>query len=323
MIGIRFRAGREPILQVTPLTLARIRFQNCAALILCALLVCPAFAAAWGREAHEMITAAAIRTLPEPLRGYFHGRQFYLVEHASDPDALASENPAERRHHFADVDAYAPYPFVKFRRQFVVERRPPTQIESKHGDAMWQIEFFTLRLASDFREARWQAASQDAVFLAHYAADLTQPLHTVSNYDGQKTGQNGIHRRFETGVVRLDADQWVLHPRPAGIVIHLRQRIFKEFLASYTASRAVFAADKQARSVAAYDSPQFLPDFSRLAGPVAERQIEDAASFVGSLWYTAWVKAGKPDLKAWDGAPRQKSTYPISGRGSRQDHWRE
>ncbi|MGH9398578.1 MAG: hypothetical protein ACRD18_17220 [Terriglobia bacterium] len=289
-----------------PPTPATVRLLTCVALAVSVLLGCPAFAAAWGREAHEMINAAAIRTLPEPLRSYFQPHQFYLVEHASDPDQLAGQDPAEEKHHFADVDAYDSYPFLQFHKQFVTGHLPPTPVEIKNGDVLWQIERFTLRLASDFRSANWVAANHDAVFAAHYAADLTQPLHTVANYDGQKTGQEGIHQRFETGVVRFYADRWTLHPAAAGNVTDLRQRIFDEYLKSYEACQTVFAADKQARAHSGYSSPEYLPAFSRLAGPLAKTRIEDAASFVGSLWYTAWLRAGKPDLRDWKAGPLQQ-----------------
>ena len=266
------------------------------------LLACASVAGAWGREAHEMITAAAIGALPRPLRGYFRFHQFYLVEHASDPDILAGNNRAEQLHHFADVDAYDKYPFRAFERQFVVEDKPPTPVEIKNGDAMWQIEIFTTRLAADFRARRWADVNRDAVFAAHYAADLTQPLHTVKNYDGRLTGQTGIHQRFETGVVRLDADRWQLRVTPVALIPDLRARIFAEFLRSYQASASVFTADRKARIQQRPGDPRFLAAFADQAAPVAKAQVEDAANFVGSLWYTAWVKAGKPDLSAWKAA---------------------
>lgn len=256
-------------------------------------------ACAWGREGHEMITAAAIRTLPEPLRSYFRRHQFYLVGHASDPDVLSSEDPREHVHHFTDADAYDRYPFAHLRREFVIEDRAPNRTELENGDAIWQINRLALRLTADFRGADWTSANHDAVFLAHYAADLTQPLHTTANYDGQQTGQDGIHKRFETDVVRINADRWKLHATPAAAIPQLRERIFSELLKSYSASRAVFADDLRARTGRTYTSPDFLPAFSALAAPLAETRLEDAANFVGSLWYTAWLDAGKPDLSAW------------------------
>lgn len=249
-----------------------------------------------------MINAAAIKTLPQPLRSYFQSHQLYLVSHASDPDLLAEHDPGEERHHFADIEAYDASPFRRFHRQFVTEHLPPTPLQIKDGDAMWQIDGFTMRLASDFRARQWGAASHDAVFAAHYAADLTQPLHTVGNFDGQLTGQNGIHQRFETGVVKYYMDQWRLDPRPATLLTNLREAIFEEFFRSYQASGLIFGADRHARAHYRPGSRQFFADFARLTGPLAETRIKDAASFVGSLWYTAWVRAGRPDLRAWKSA---------------------
>jgi hypothetical protein len=256
-------------------------------------------ACAWGRQAHQMVNAAAIKTLPAPLRSYFAPHQLYLVDHASDPDLRAEINHRERPRHFAEVEAYDRYPFLQFRRQFVIERLGASRAQIRHGTVMWQIERFTRYLAEDFRQGDWGEANHDAVYLAHYAADLTQPLHTVVNYDGQQTGQRGIHARFEVGLVDLWANQWVLRPRPAMNILNLRSRIFEEFINSYRQAPAIFAADRSVRTSIPYTSPRFLPAFARAAGPVAYAQLEDAASFVGSLWYTSWVRAGKPNLSAW------------------------
>jgi hypothetical protein len=277
-------------------------------------------AGGWGRRAHQMVNAAAIKTLPAPLRPYFLAHQFYLVDHASDPDLKARHDARERPRHFTEVDAYGHYPFLEFRREFVVERRGPSPAQIRHGTVMWQIERFTRFLEQDFRRGDWREANYDSVYLAHYAADLTQPLHVVSNYDGQQTGQRGIHERFEVGLVDLMADRWFLHPRPAVKILNLRARIFEELLNSYRQSQGIFAADQRVRASFAYTSPRFLPAFAAYAGPVAKGQLEDAASFAGSLWYTAWVRAGKPDLGAW------KQKLPSGGiilpRSSLRAQWR-
>jgi hypothetical protein len=262
-------------------------------------LTCASPSRAWGRLAHQMVNAAAIKTLPQPLRSYFKPHQFYLVEHASDPDLLADQNSAEHQHHFADIEAYDSFPFHAFRKQFVVERRSPTPIELREGDAPWQIERLTIQLSEDFRNRRWGAINHDAVFLAHYAADLTQPLHTVLNYNGQLSGQIGIHGRFETAVVAFYQNQWILRPQPASDISNLRARIFNELLTSYRARTAIFNADRRTRSQFQDNDPRFLPTFAEAIGPAAKARLEDAACFVGSLWYTAWVKAQKPILRDW------------------------
>jgi hypothetical protein len=245
-----------------------------------------------------LINAAAVENLPEPLRSYFRMRKTYLVEHASDPDLLAENDAAERPHHYTDADADDSYPFPNLRRQFVLQRAAPRPWQLRNGDSIWQIERFTLRLANSLQQRRWQAADDDAVFAAHYAADLTQPLHTIVNYDGQLTGQRGVHARFETELVNALADGWRLEPQPAVFEPDLRARIFEELIASFSCRNLIFASDHIAVSGRNYLDPQYSPAFYKLAGPLAKKRLEAGASFVSSLWYTAWVRAGRPVLPA-------------------------
>jgi hypothetical protein len=251
---------------------------------------------AWGDHGHKLVNAAAVDNLPEPVRSYFETRRVYLVEHASDPDLLAHDDAAERPHHYTDLDSDDTYPFHNLRRQFVFERAAPMSWQLRNGDSLWQIERFTLRLADSLQHRRWQAADEDAVFVAHYAGDLTQPLHTAKNYDGQLTGQKGVHARFETDLVNALADTWQIKPQPAIFVPDLRGRIFEEATASFNCRNLVFAADHIAVSGRTYLDPQYTAVFYKLAGPLAEKRLSAAASFVSSLWYTAWVRAGKPPL---------------------------
>ncbi len=255
-------------------------------------------AGAWGEQGHRLVNAAAVENLPEPLHSYFRARKAFLVEHASDPDRLGQENPEERPHHYTEVEAYDRYPFLRFQKLFVDERRGPTPAQLEHGDSVWQIERFTLQLEEALRGRRWPEADHAALFAAHYACDLTQPLHTVLNFDGQLTGQEGIHARFETELVKALEDHWVLEPKPPTAEIDLRARIFREMLDSYGYRNPLFAADRIAVAGRTYQDPRYLVTFAKLIGPLAKKRLESAAFLVSSLWYTAWVRAGKPDLSS-------------------------
>lgn len=250
----------------------------------------------WGRRGHELVNERAIENLPEPLRAFFRSHAEYLVGRASDPDLLSQDDPAEKPHHYTDGDAYDRNPFPLIEEHFVREHRGPTAGEKRNGDVLWQIETYTLRLSKDFEFKRWNDADHDAVFVAHYAADLTQPLHTVSNYDGQLTRQAGIHARFETELVNAMIGNLKLTPRPAEDVPNLRARIFAEYLASYLRSADVFDADRRAVAGRSYLDPGYFPAFLMGAGPIAEERLSAAISLVSSLWYTAWVRAGRPRL---------------------------
>jgi hypothetical protein len=266
-------------------------------------------ALAWGDLAHQMVNAAAIEDLPEPIRSYFRARKIYLLEHASEPDLLAHQDPAEGPHHYTEIEAYDRYPFRQFERRFVAEHWSPAPSELSHGDSAWQIESYTLRLAKDFRRRHWDAVDHDAVFVAHYAADLTQPLHTVINYDGQLTDQRGIHSRFETELVRDLAGRWTLRPEPAEVVPDLRARIFRELVTSYSYRQVIFSADREAAAGSGYLDPQFPARFELRAGSLALGQLSVAASLVSSFWYTAWVRAGRPVLP-----PLRVAPQPVGAR---------
>ncbi len=268
----------------------------------------PVLGWAWGNRGHQIINRAAVQSLPQPLRAWFEARLEYLATHASDPDVLAHNDPEERPRHYTDADAYDRFPFARLRAQFCVEHRPPTGLEMRNGTAIWQIGIYTRRLEDDFRARKWGRANHDAVFLAHYAGDITQPLHTVANFDGQLTGQSGVHSRFETEMVNALADRWKLDVAPAAEIPNLNERIFDEYIRSYAKASVVLAADRNAVSGLSYFDPRYFSRFCKLAGPVAEKRLEDAATFVGSLWYTAWVKAGSPNLSGWT-IPLQTSGF--------------
>jgi hypothetical protein len=284
-------------------------------MLLLALANLPVPGLAWGERGHKLINAAAVEGLPEPLRSYFLARREYLVEHSMDPDSLARVDAAERPHHYTELDADDSFPFLNLQRQFVVEKAGPAPWQLPHGDSIWQIERFTLRLAESLRRRRWEEADRNAIFAAHYAADLTQPLHTVMNYDGQLTGQKGIHARFETDLVNALADKWRFRARPAVFEPDLRARIFREMTESFSYRNVIFASDNIAVVGRNYLDPQYSVEFYKLAGPLAEMRLAAGASFVSSLWYTAWVRAGKPVLpdsihaKAIGGAPAASRVF--------------
>jgi hypothetical protein len=243
-----------------------------------------------------MVNAAAIEGLPEPLRSYMAARRSFLAEHASDPDTLTSTDSSERVHHFTNADLSETYPFPKLKKQFVIERRGPTARQEREGDSIWQIDAATQKLAAAWRRGDWEEADRDAVFLAHYASDLAQPLHTTVNYDGQVMRQAGIHSRFESELVNSQRERWKLQTSRARFERDVRARIFAELLTSYDARKQVYDADLEAVRGRTYLDPQYFPAFTRLAGPLAKQRLEAAAALVSSLWYTAWVRAGKPPM---------------------------
>jgi hypothetical protein len=139
-----------------------------------------------------------------------------------------------------------------------------------------------------------------AAWLGHYAADAHMPLHTTKNYDGKETGNDGIHKRFEVEMVDRfpEFERLTASPgRPVQYVHNIPEFVFTFVLSSYRCVPQLFHADNIARQA----DPDFgdryyheLRDAS--AGKLAMQRMTDAAHNIASLWYTAWVDAGKPPL---------------------------
>ena len=77
----------------------------------------------------------------------------------------------------------------------------PTPFESvvvTNGTGPWRIMQLYRMAVDAFKSGDNKAALEYAGAMSHYIGDLSQPLHVSENYDGQKTGNTGIHSWFET-----------------------------------------------------------------------------------------------------------------------------
>src|SRR5207244_4481740 len=125
------------------------------------------------------------------------------------------------------------------------------------------------------RDARF-TASNTAFFtavLVHYIQDANQPLHATNNFDGQLTGQNGVHARFETELFERYESKLSVNPAPAKGISNARDASFDALLASYQLVDAVLKADKDAiEGKDAYDN-EYFDKFFAAVRPVLEKQL--------------------------------------------------
>jgi hypothetical protein len=72
-----------------------------------------------------------------------------------------------------------------------------------NGIVPWAIEASLADLTAHFRARDWPRAVAVAADIGHYVADSHQPLHLTTNFDGQETGQSGIHSRYESVMTEI------------------------------------------------------------------------------------------------------------------------
>src|SRR3954470_9407664 len=212
-----------------------------SALLIAASLV-PAPAMAWGAMAHRYIMRRAIDLLPPEIKPFFEQYRDELVMRVNDPDLWRvigfEQEPPNHQIDFG-VDDYGPYPFTALPREYdaAVEKFGVATVR-RHGLLPWRTmeEFGNLRRVFEgFPAGQLYVEGNTVLFaatLSHYIQDAHQPLHVHNNYDGQLTGQNGIHARFEAELFERFESRLSITPG-AMRMLAMRDFIFDIALASY------------------------------------------------------------------------------------------
>lgn len=274
-------------------------------LLLLFFLVPGGDATAWGPRGHELVNEHAVATLPPELRPFFEAHRSWLVANASLPDDWVKSDPSEQPHHFIDIERYA--------RKF--EQMPRTREEAlagvgkdylhDSGDLIWWLPQVTGKVAKAMEARNLDEILRWAVAVAHYAGDVSQPLHTTENYDGQLTQQPGVHAKFETQTVNHLAGFLELQPQPARFLADPFNSIFAQIRRSYRRIPEVLKTDKQARNVDQTRGTTYSALMASKLRRLIREQFEAGATLIGSLWFTAWIQAGRPDLSGLQAAGKE------------------
>lgn len=274
--------------------------------LLVVMLVVPLPAAAWGFETHKFIMSRAIDLLPDAIRPFFDANRITIVEHVIDPDlwrlaGFLDEPPR----HFLDIDAYGKYPYADLPRDYdEAVKKFGAETVIKNGLLPWRADEMGRRLVRAFQDQQKQTAyargdiSFFSSVVGHYFSDANQPFHAVLNYDGQLTGQGGIHARFEEDLFLRYGKQLTIRPGPLTTIANPRDFIFEALLQGSQLVPAILDADREAiGDRALYDGRYFDALFAR-SRPVLERGISDSITAIASMITSAWEQAGRPPLPA-------------------------
>lgn len=265
----------------------------------------PSPVGAWGYEAHKIIMDRAIALLPPELRPFYEQHRATLVERSIDPDTwqIAGFDAAESPRHFLDLDwdGYGKYPFAGLPRDYTaaVAKFGKERIEA-NGTLPWRVEeiYGSLKRAFESYERRGPFGRFDILFfsawLTHYVSDAHVPFHAVSNYDGQLTGQHGIHARFEAYLVERYRDQWRIAPKPMAPIRNPRDFIFDVILQGTQLVAPILKSDLDAIGGRDEYDDAYYAAFYKLNRLALERRLNESMSAAAAMITGAWEAAGKP-----------------------------
>src|SRR5262249_35803702 len=130
--------------------------------------------------------------------------------------------------------------------------------------------------------------------------------HASNNHDGQLTGNNGIHARFERDLVEKFQSRLTLKPAAPKPIADPREAAFATLLDSYQQVDAILAADTEAVAGKDVYDDDYFEKFSGKTRSILEKRLSDAITATAGVIIGAWEAAGKPVLKTSDPRPPQK-----------------
>ncbi len=268
----------------------------------------------WGFYGHKRINRMAVFTLPPEMVTFYKKHIEFITNHAVDPDKRRYSVEGEAPRHYIDIDHYGQHAFdsvPKFWKQAIAKYSEDTLMA--YGIVPWQIEKHYYKLLNAFKEENLDKILNYSADLGHYIADAHVPLHTTENYNGQLTGQRGIHGFWESRIPELKAEDYDYFVGRAQYIDSPIKTAWKVVYDSHMAVDSVlkfeaalnkafpedqkYAFENRGNVMMKVYSVDYTNQYDLMIKGQVERRMRESISMVGSLWYTAWVNAGKPDLQ--------------------------
>ena len=271
----------------------------------------------WGFFGHKRINRIAVFTLPSEIFGFYKENIEFLTDHAVDPDKRRYAVEGEAECHYIDLDHFYkpgedPFKILPKYWKDAVAKFSEDTLRS-YGIVPWHVLHMKYKLQKAFESKNIDLILKYSSEIGHYIGDAHVPLHTTENYNGQLTGQKGIHGLWESRLVEINAEDYNYFVGKAGYIKDVQQfvwnavrsshaaldsvlRIEKELTRSFPTDRK-YAYEQRGNTTISTYSREFCEAYHQKLNGMVERRLKASIIAVGSIWYTAWVDAGQPDLK--------------------------
>jgi hypothetical protein len=266
----------------------------------------------WGFFAHEKINRLAVFTLPPDMIGFYKKNIEYITDEAVGPDKRRYAVEDEAPRHYLDFDHYGEHARAHLPHDW--DKAVDVYTEDTllaHGILPWHIFKMYSRLRDAFMLKDPASILRISAELGHYIADANVPLHTTQNYNGQLTGQEGIHGFWESRLPELFSGSYYFFVGHAEYISDPREAAWKAIMASHQLVEKVLTEEKKLAS--RYDEKRYAfdtrgtatvkvfaleysKDYHRNLDGMVEKQMRASIKMIGDFWYTAWVDAGQPDI---------------------------
>ncbi|MEL6534389.1 MAG: zinc dependent phospholipase C family protein [Bacteroidota bacterium] len=260
-----------------------------------------------------MINRQAVFSLPPEMFGFYKHHLGYIEENAVNPDRRRYAVEGEEENHFLDADVYGDSVFEYLPKYWLeaVDKVGEDTLRA-YGIVPWTIQRYKFYLTEAFKNRDPEAILRLSSDLGHYIGDANVPLHSTENYNGQLTGQHGIHGLWESRLPELFAEEYNLWIGQAQYLFDPAETAWTAIRLSHAALDSVLLFEREITARLGVDhkfgfgdrmgvpTRVYSEEFSRayheaLAGMV-ERRMRASIQMVADFWFTCWVDAGQPEI---------------------------
>jgi hypothetical protein len=254
----------------------------------------------WGEKAHRKINSSAVEFFPKELK-QLKNWDTILGDHGSDPDIKKRKDKTEFVKHFIDIDNYDDFKSkhqIEENFEMACQKYGKEKVK-KVGTLPWVTDSTYRALVQDFKSGNWDRAALTAADLGHYVGDGHMPLHIAANYDGQLTGQTGIHRRYEETMIDKHIGEIQFKASTCRKIKGVQTYIFNYLYTNYSYIESLLQADSSAYELAGKQyNDIYYTNLWENTNLFTVRLLEESSKVTASLIYTAWIEARKPKIQA-------------------------
>jgi len=265
-------------------------------LLIAAITICSTLFIGWGNVGHRIINKQTILSVT-PAMSFWGNWSDSIAAHGSDADNRKNIDPSEAPKHYIDIDNYP---------EFVANGYITSNFDSLvflHGNTFvmdqgilpWAIMKTFDSLQTAFQNNQFNKAMLLAADLGHYIGDMHMPLHITKNYNGQLTGQTGVHSRFESNMINTYNGQIIYSGDSLIYIDNISEFIFNSLYQNYIYVDSVLKCDSLAKAFAgSTSSALYYSKLWELSKGFTTELFKSASYKLTCLIYTAWLNAGSP-----------------------------
>ncbi len=247
----------------------------------------------FGPIGQPFVLTKAIDTLPKPLGKFYKDHRLEMPSLA--PEATFTDKTPDRRF---EVDRLMPFPFLDLPHgEAGLKARFGEDVGERIGRLPWLIQEAYARLVQAFKEGERAKILEESDRLGVLLVDLHNPLSLTENSDGQKTMQHGLKARFSVRSLEAMQTRLKLSPDSAKYLDDPKEFVFSIINGAYVWLDNVLYEEELAHRGKPGYTETYYEAFEQRVWPIQKTLLNRAAESVGSYWYTAWVAAGKPEIK--------------------------